>query len=95
MLLSASEYNFRTHERMDLVELLERPEGKTLEFKRNLTPESALETIGAFANTAGGAPPRRMTTRGTPHLGVGLPRRLATRATPTARALSRALGRSV
>jgi len=40
---------------MDLVELLKRPEGKTLEFKRDLsTPEGALRTIVAFANTAGG-----------------------------------------
>jgi len=38
---------------MDLVELLKRPEGKTLEFKRDLsTPEGALKTIVAFANTA-------------------------------------------
>ena len=40
---------------MDLVELLKRPEGKTLEFKRDLSaPEGALKTIIAFANTAGG-----------------------------------------
>ena len=40
---------------MDLVDLLKRPEGKTLEFKRDLsTPEGALKTIVAFANTAGG-----------------------------------------
>ena len=40
---------------MDLVELLKRPEGKTLEFKRDLsTSEGALKTIVAFANTAGG-----------------------------------------
>jgi predicted HTH transcriptional regulator len=40
---------------MDLVELLKRPEGKTLEFKRDLSsPEGALKTIVAFANTAGG-----------------------------------------
>ncbi len=40
---------------MDLVELLKRPEGKTLEFKRELSsPEGALKTIVAFANTAGG-----------------------------------------
>jgi predicted HTH transcriptional regulator len=40
---------------MDLVELLKRPEGKTLEFKRDLsTPDGALKTIVAFANTAGG-----------------------------------------
>lgn len=40
---------------MDLVEILKRPEGKTLEFKRDLsTPAGALKTIVAFANTAGG-----------------------------------------
>lgn len=40
---------------MDLVDLLKRPEGKTLEFKRDLSsPEGALRTIVAFANTAGG-----------------------------------------
>ena len=40
---------------MDLVELLKRAEGKTLEFKRELSaPEGALRTIVAFANTAGG-----------------------------------------
>ncbi|MGH2619920.1 MAG: ATP-binding protein [Anaerolineales bacterium] len=40
---------------MDLVEILKRPEGKTLEFKRNLsTPDGPLKTIVAFANTAGG-----------------------------------------
>ena len=41
---------------MDLVSLLSRPEGKTLEFKRDLSsPEGALKTIVAFANTSGGA----------------------------------------
>ena len=40
---------------MDLVALLKRPEGKTLEFKRDLSsPDGALKTIVAFANTAGG-----------------------------------------
>jgi predicted HTH transcriptional regulator len=40
---------------VDLVELLKRPEGKTLEFKRDLSaPDGALKTIVAFANTAGG-----------------------------------------
>jgi len=39
---------------MDL-ELLKRPEGKTLEFKRDLSsPAGVLRTIVAFANTAGG-----------------------------------------
>jgi hypothetical protein len=40
---------------MDLVQILKRPEGKTLEFKRDLSsPDGALKTIVAFANTAGG-----------------------------------------
>ena len=40
---------------MDLIDLLKRPEGKTLEFKRDLSsPDGALRTIAAFANTAGG-----------------------------------------
>lgn len=40
---------------MDLVDLLERPEGKTLEFKRDLSgPDGVLKSIVAFANTAGG-----------------------------------------
>ena len=40
---------------MDLLELLKRPEGKTLEFKRDLSsPEGVLRSIVAFANTAGG-----------------------------------------
>jgi ATP-dependent DNA helicase RecG len=40
---------------MNLSELLTRPEGKTLEFKRDLSsPEGALRTIVAFANTSGG-----------------------------------------
>jgi predicted HTH transcriptional regulator len=40
---------------MDLVALLRSPEGKTLEFKRDLSsPDGALKTIVAFANTSGG-----------------------------------------
>ncbi len=40
---------------IDLLEILKQPEGKTLEFKRDLSsPERALRTIVAFANTAGG-----------------------------------------
>ena len=40
---------------MDLVEILRRPEGKTLEFKRDLSgPLGVVKTIVAFANTAGG-----------------------------------------
>lgn len=40
---------------MELIELLKRPEGKTLEFKRDLSgPDGVLKTLVAFANTAGG-----------------------------------------
>lgn len=40
---------------MDLADLLRRPEGKTLEFKRDLSsPDGVLRSIVAFANTAGG-----------------------------------------
>ncbi|MFO0074202.1 MAG: ATP-binding protein [Gemmatimonas sp.] len=40
---------------MDLLEILTRPEGKTLEFKRDLSsPDGVLKTLIAFANTAGG-----------------------------------------
>ena len=40
---------------MKLEDLLTRPEGKTLEFKRNLSsPKNILKTLTAFANTAGG-----------------------------------------
>ena len=36
-------------------ELIKQPEGKTLEFKRDLSsPKNILKTIVAFANTAGG-----------------------------------------
>ncbi len=40
---------------MDLISLLKQPEGKTLEYKRDLSsPEGVLRSIVAFANTAGG-----------------------------------------
>ncbi len=40
---------------MNLLEALRRPEGKTLEFERDLSsPEGLLRTVVAFANTAGG-----------------------------------------
>ncbi|MBA2301317.1 MAG: putative DNA binding domain-containing protein, partial [Acidobacteria bacterium] len=40
---------------MDLLDLLKRPEGKTLEFKRDLSSaDGVLRTIVAFANTSGG-----------------------------------------
>lgn len=40
---------------MDLAELLKKPEGKTLEFKRDLSsPDGVVKAVVAFANTAGG-----------------------------------------
>lgn len=40
---------------MKISELLSQPEGKTLEFKRDLSsPRNILKTLTAFANTAGG-----------------------------------------
>lgn len=40
---------------MDITQLLASPEGKTLEFKRDLSsPEGLVRTVVAFANTAGG-----------------------------------------
>jgi ATP-dependent DNA helicase RecG len=40
---------------MDLLDALRRPEGKTLEFKRDLSsPDGLLRTVVAFANSAGG-----------------------------------------
>lgn len=40
---------------MDLIDLLKRPEGKTLEFKRDLSsPDGVLRSLVAFANTSGG-----------------------------------------
>ena len=48
----ASEY---TSEHVDLLDLLKRPEGKTLEFKRDLSsPDGVLRSLVAFANTSGG-----------------------------------------
>jgi ATP-dependent DNA helicase RecG len=41
---------------VDLIDLLRQPEGKKLEFKRDLSsPEGVLKTIVAFANSSGGA----------------------------------------
>ena len=41
---------------MDLIATLKRTEGKTLEFKRDLSsPRGIVRTVVAFANTAGGA----------------------------------------
>jgi Putative DNA-binding domain len=47
---------FRVHFiAINLTELLQRPEGKTLEFKRDLSSTvGMLRTVVAFANTAGG-----------------------------------------
>jgi predicted HTH transcriptional regulator len=40
---------------MNLIEVLQKPEGKTLEYKRDLSsPDGLLKTLVAFANTAGG-----------------------------------------
>lgn len=40
---------------MKLVELLKRHEGKTIEYKRDLSsPDGILKCLVAFANTAGG-----------------------------------------
>jgi len=40
---------------MDIIEILRQPEGKTLEFKRDLSsPNPFLRSVVAFANTAGG-----------------------------------------
>lgn len=51
-LADTSEYNFIA---MDITTLLQSPEGKTLEFKRDLSShEKVLRTLVAFANTSGG-----------------------------------------
>jgi predicted HTH transcriptional regulator len=61
---------------MELVELLRRPEGKTLEFKRDLSsPDGVVRTIIAFANTAGGTlligvEDRSRRVRGVPELEI-------------------------
>ena len=40
---------------MDLIDLLRKPEGKTLEFKRDLSsPNPFLRSVVAFSNTSGG-----------------------------------------
>jgi len=40
---------------MNFIEVLQKPEGKTLEYKRDLSsPDGLLKTLVAFANTAGG-----------------------------------------
>lgn len=58
---------------MDLADILRRPEGKTLEFKRDLSsPGGVVRTVAAFANTAGGTiligvADRTRDVRGVPH----------------------------
>jgi hypothetical protein len=43
---------------MEMAEILQRHEGKTLEFKRDLSsPDKVLHTLIAFANTAGACSP--------------------------------------
>ncbi len=40
---------------MEIMQYLKQPEGKTLEFKRDLSsPDKVLRTVAGFANTAGG-----------------------------------------
>lgn len=53
---AGQEIHFRVECRaMDLVEWLKRPEGKSLEFKRDMySPDGVLRSVVAFANTAGG-----------------------------------------
>ena len=57
---------------MDLTEVLRRPEGKTLEFKRDLSsPQGFVRTVAAFANTAGGTVLIGVTDRTREIRGVG------------------------
>lgn len=66
---------------MDLTQLLRRPEGKTLEFKRDLSsPAGFLRTVAAFANTAGGTIIVGVTDRTRDVRGVGDPLALEERA---------------
>jgi len=67
---------------MDLTEILRRPEGKTLEFKRDLSsPAGFLRTVAAFANTAGGTIVIGVADRTRNVRGVGDPLALEERAT--------------
>ncbi|MDE2794743.1 MAG: helix-turn-helix domain-containing protein [Gemmatimonadota bacterium] len=66
---------------MDLTEILRRPEGKTLEFKRDLSsPAGFLRTVAAFANTAGGTIVIGVADRTRDVRGVGDPLALEERA---------------
>ena len=66
---------------MDLTEILRKPEGKTLEFKRDLSsPAGFLRTVAAFANTAGGTVIIGVADRTRDVRGVGDPLALEERA---------------
>lgn len=66
---------------MDLTDILRRPEGKTLEFKRDLSsPGGFLRTVAAFANTAGGTIVIGVADRTRDVRGVGDPLALEERA---------------
>ena len=66
---------------MDLTDILRRPEGKTLEFKRDLSsPAGFLRTVAAFANTAGGTVIIGVADRTRAVRGVGDPLALEERA---------------
>ena len=66
---------------MDLTATLRRPEGKTLEFKRDLSsPQGFLRTVAAFANTAGGTVVIGVADRTRAVRGVGDPLDLEERA---------------
>ncbi|MDE2762743.1 MAG: helix-turn-helix domain-containing protein [Gemmatimonadota bacterium] len=66
---------------MYLTELVRRPEGKTLEFKRDLSsPAGLLRTVVAFANTAGGTILIGVADRTRDMLGVSDPLRMEERA---------------
>ena len=66
---------------MELTDILRRPEGKTLEFKLDLSsPQGFLRTAGAFANTAGGTIVIGVADRTRDVRGVGSPLDLEERA---------------
>ena len=66
---------------MELTDILRRPEGKTLEFKLDLSsPQSFLRTAAAFANTAGGTIVIGVADRTRDVRGVGSPLDLEERA---------------
>ena len=66
---------------MDLLAVLARPEGKTIEFKRDLSsPTGFLRTVTAFANTAGGTILIGVEDRSRHVVGVGNPLELEERA---------------